>query len=148
MSKRIVSALLIASVATVLSAGDFSAQADKDRKALQAYFEKKFESRKGASTFFPYSTKEELDKNYKWGIKGADFTKGSYAYDKGGRSQYEDINEMPPYEDDVDAGKELYEKKFANGKTFSVCFPDPAIAGEYPKFDNKAKKSCNNYSSN
>jgi len=49
MNKKLIASLLIGSV-TLLSAGNFSAQADKDRKALQAYFEKKFASEKTAST--------------------------------------------------------------------------------------------------
>jgi len=137
MSKKIITSLLAISVASFVYAGGFNTQADKDRKALQEYMEKKFASVKNASTFFPYSTKEELEKNFKWGLKGADFNLGSYAYNKGGKAQYDEINEMPPYEDAIDEGKELYAKKFANGKSFKECFPEPAIAGEYPKFDNK-----------
>lgn len=140
MSRKIISSIALISVATFLSAGDFSAQADKDRKALQEFTEKKFSSLKNASTSFPYSTKDELEKNFKWGLKGDDFRLGSYAYNKGGKSQYDDMNDMPPYEDNVDAGKELYEKKFANGKSFKDCFPDPTIRGEYPKFDGKKKE--------
>jgi len=41
--------------------------------------------------------------------------------------------DMPPYEDDVDEGEELYN----NTKGIKQCFPDPTIAGEYPKFDTK-----------
>ncbi len=129
MKKKIIASLLIGSFA-LLSANDFNAQAEKDRKALLAYFEKKFADRKGANAFFPYSTKDELDKNYKWGIKGEEFRLGSYAYNKGGKAQYDEMNEMPPYEDAIDEGKELYEKE----KGIKECFPDPAIAGEYPKF--------------
>jgi len=132
MNKRLIASLLIGSV-TLLSAGNFSAQADKDRKALQAYFEKKFGSEKTASGYFPYSTKEELKNNYKWGIKGDEFALGSYAFNKNGKAQYEEMKDMPPYEDAIDAGKELYEKT----KGIKKCFPDPAIAGEYPKFDAK-----------
>jgi sulfur-oxidizing protein SoxA len=132
MKKTLIASLLIGSV-TLLSASEFSAQADKDRKALQAYFEKKFASEKTASTYFPYSTKDELSKNFKWGIKGDEFRLGSYAFNKTGRSQYEEIIEMPPYEDAIDAGKELYSKT----KGIKECFPDPAIAGDYPKFDAK-----------
>ncbi len=140
MKKRIVLSLLAVSITTILSASEFSKQADKDKKALQEYLEKKFASLKNATTYFPYTPKEELEKNYKWGIKGDDFRLGSYAYNKGGKEQYDEMNEMPPYEDAIDAGKELYEKKFKNGKSFKDCFPDPAIRGEYPKFDNKKKE--------
>jgi len=129
MNKKIIASLLVGSFA-LLSAGEFSAQADKDRKALQEYFEKKFADRKNASQYFPYSPKEELDKNFKWGIKGDEFRLGSYAFNKSGREQYEEIIEMPPYEDAIDEGKELYEST----KGIKKCFPDPAIAGDYPKF--------------
>jgi len=129
MKKKIVASLLLGSFALV-SASEFSAQADKDRKALQAYFEKKFADRKSASTFFPYSTEDELDNNFKWGIKGDEFRLGSYSFDKGGRTQHDEVMEMPPFEDNIDAGKELYEKTPGMKK----CFPDPAIAGDYPKF--------------
>jgi len=132
MKKKIVASLLVGSV-SFLMAGNFDAQAEKDRKALKTYIEAKFASKKDASKFFPYSRAEEFDKVYNWGVKGDDFRMGSYAYDKGGRAQYEEINEMPPYEDAIDAGKELYEKT----KGLKECFPDPAIAGEYPKFDDK-----------
>jgi len=132
MKKKIIASLLVGSV-SFLIAGNFNAQAEKDRNALKAYTEKKFADRKNASTYFPYSTKEELDKNYKWGIKGDDFRLGSYAFNIGGKAQYDEMNDMPPYEDAVDEGKELYEKT----KGLKKCFPDPAIAGEYPKFDAK-----------
>jgi len=138
--KKIVIASLVAGSALFLNAGDFDAQANKDRKALQEYFEKKFESIKNANIYFPYTPKEELEKNIIWGIKGDDFRLGSYAYNKNGKEQYEEMKEMPPYEDAIDAGKELYEKKFKNGKSFKDCFPDPAIKGEYPKFDNNKKE--------
>ncbi len=136
MNKKVIASMLISSFA-LLSAQSFNAQADKDQKALKEYLEKKFSSLKTAAQYFPYSTKEELEKNFKWGIKGADFALGSYAYNKGGKAQRDEMMEMPPFEDNIDAGKELYEKKFKNGKSFKDCFPDPAIRGEYPKFDNK-----------
>ena len=129
MNKKIIASLLIGSVA-MLSAGDFNAQAEKDRKALKAYMEKKFADRKNAGIYFPYSTKEELDKNFKWGVKGDEFRLGSYSYNIGGKAQYDEMNEMPPYEDAIDEGKELYNSE----KGIKECFPDPAIAGDYPKY--------------
>jgi len=133
MSKKIILSLVAISIVSVVNASEFSKQADKDRKAIQEYFEKKFASRKSASTFFPYSTKEELDKNFQWGLKGDDFRLGSYAFNKGGKAQHDEMMEMPPFEDNIDAGKELYEKT----KGLKECFPNPAIRGEYPKFDDK-----------
>ncbi len=131
--KTVASLLVLGTL--LLNASDFDAQAKKDRKALQEYFEKKFADRKNANIYFPYSTKKELDENFKWGIKGDDFRLGSYAFNKSGKAQYDEINEMPPYEDNIDEGKELYENtKFKNGKSFKSCFPNPAIAGDYPKY--------------
>ncbi len=122
---------------TVLSAGSFNAQAEKDRQALVKYMEKKFaDPEKSRAQFFPYATDEDVKTNLKKGVKFEDFRMGSYAFDKIGRGQYEEINEMPPYEDNIDAGEELYN----NTKGIKKCFPDPAIAGEYPKFDDKKGK--------
>ena len=129
-------ALLVIS-GSILSAGGFNTQAEKDRKALITYMEKKFSDPvKNKSTFFPYSTDKELKENYKAGIKRDEFQYGSYAYDKSGRAQFNDIEEMPPYEDAIDEGEALYNKS----KALKACFPDPTIAGMYPKFDEKSGK--------
>jgi len=119
---------------SVLAAGSFNQQAEKDRKALTDYTVKKFSNpEKNKAQFFPYATDEELKNGFIKGLKAEDFINGSYAYDKIGREQYEEIAEMPPYEDAIDEGEELYNKT----KGIKKCFPDPAIAGEYPKFDDK-----------
>ncbi len=121
--------------ASVAYAGSFNTQAEKDRQALVKYMEKKFSDPAKNKQFFPYATPEDF-KNLRKGVKFEEFRLGSYAYDKIGRAQYNDINEMPPYEDNIDAGEELYNKT----KGIKQCFPDPAIAGEYPKFDDKKGK--------
>ncbi len=138
MKKSIVRASVLMLVGSVfLVAGGYNAQAEKDRKALVQYMEKKFsDPAKNKAMFFPYATDEDINKHLKKGVKFEEFRLGSYAIDKGGRDQYEEIKEMPPYEDNIDAGEELY-KKYA---FFKKCFPDPAIAGEYPKFDDKSGK--------
>ena len=119
----------------ILNAENFNAQAEKDRIALIDYFEAKFDDPlKNRNTFFPYSTDYELNNSYVTGLKHQDFAKGNYAFNKDGKAQYEEIKEMPPYEDDIEAGEELYNKKFSNGKTFASCFPNTQIAGDYPKF--------------
>jgi sulfur-oxidizing protein SoxA len=135
MSAKIVKASALALIAvSVLAAGNFNAQAEKDRKALVEYMEKKFsDPAKNKAQYFPYSTDKELKENIKGGLKFEDFAMGSYAFNKQGKAQYDEIAEMPPYEDAIDAGEELY-----NGtKGIKECFPDPAIAGDYPKFDEK-----------
>jgi sulfur-oxidizing protein SoxA len=115
-----------------LNASSFNAQAEKDRLALKKYMESKFKnSYKNRYKFFPYSTKKELRK-YPRNIKGNDFSKGNYAYNMDGRSQYEEIAEMPPYEDHIDAGENIYNKVSGLKK----CFPNASnVVNNYPKFD-------------
>ncbi len=120
---------------TMINAGSFNTQAEKDRKALVSYFMKKFSNPAKNKTLFPYANSKDFE-NLMPVKKVEDFRLGSYAYNKEGRSQYDEINEMPPYEDNVDAGEELYNKT----KGIKQCFPDPTIAGEYPKFDQKKGK--------
>jgi len=132
---------LVAIAACTLNAADYTAQAEKDRKALIKYFEDKFaDPYANAGTFFPYSTEDELKNNIQGDLKWQDFGIGNYAFNKVGQASYEEIKEMPPYEVAIDAGAELYEKKFANGNSFAICFPDPTIGGDYPMFDETRKE--------
>ncbi|NPA50614.1 MAG: sulfur oxidation c-type cytochrome SoxA [Epsilonproteobacteria bacterium] len=132
-----ISAASIAAISFV-NAQSFDAQAKKDQEALIKYFLKKFKDPAKHPEFFPYTPKEELEKNFYKNLKFEDFRLGSYAYAKSSRAQYEEIVEMPPYEDAIDEGEELYKNyKFKDGKGFKDCFKDPAIRGEYPKFDTK-----------
>ena len=65
-----------------------------------------------------------------------DFADGVYSFDKNSRDSWEEIEEFPPYEINIEDGKVMWEKKFANGKGYANCFPDgPAIAGKYPHWD-------------
>ena len=111
----------------------YNEQAEKDRLELIKYFEAKFEDPlKNRYNFFPYSTDEELENSIAKGLKHEDFAKGNYAYNIDGQFQYEQIKEMPPYEDHVDAGEELWNTTFANGKSFATCFGEPEAAANYP----------------
>ena len=133
---------LVALTTCALNAGNFNAQAEKDRLALVKYFEAKFaDPEKNRNTFFPYSTDDELKNNIISGLKHEDFAIGNYAFSKNGKASYEEIKEFPPTEEWVEAGEELYNKKFANGKSFASCFSDPVAAGSmYPMFDEKRKE--------
>jgi sulfur-oxidizing protein SoxA len=87
-----------------------------DFKAFRAYFTKKF-------------PKVKLD----------DFVNGPYSMSEDMRKQWEDKEQFPPYDFAVDKGKELFEAKFKNGKSFSDCFPDgPGVRQNYPYFDVKS----------
>jgi sulfur-oxidizing protein SoxA len=59
-----------------------------------------------------------------------------YAIDAVARENWEAIEEFPPYEPAISNGEEMWNTPFANGKSYSDCFPNgPAIAGEYPYWD-------------
>lgn len=90
------------------------ASPDEDLKALQGFFEKKFPD-----------------------VKDGDFINGVYAIDEKSREQWEEMEEMPPYELAVDEGKELWAKKFGNGKTYADCFKQDLadIRVAYPYHD-------------
>lgn len=142
MLTRLLKASVFTSLAFFsLNAGEFDAQAQKDKKELVKYFEAKFQNPyENKNRFFPYSTDEELKDGYAKGLKHMDFGIGSYSYAKDAKQQYEAIKEFPPYEDKIEEGEELYTKKFANGKSLKTCFPNPAIVGEYPYFDTKTQE--------
>lgn len=132
---------LIALATTALNASSYNEQAEKDRIALVKYFEAKFEDPlKNKYTFFPYSTDDELENNIISGLKKDDFSQGNYAFSKNGRSTYEEMKDMPPFLDFIDEGEAIYNKKFANGKSFANCFPNPEVTGsKYPYFDEERK---------
>jgi len=127
--------VLLAVTAATLNAGQFNAQAEKDRIELTKYTVAKFdEPFKNKYTFFPHSGDEELQKWTK-NIPASDFKNGSYAYNATGKQTRDDLMEMPPFEENMEIGEELYNKHF------KTCFPDPTIAGDYPKFDEKSKST-------
>jgi sulfur-oxidizing protein SoxA len=135
--KIVKTSALVAIAACTLNAADFNVQAEKDRVALIDYMEAKFaDPLKNRYTFFPYSTDDELENNIEKGLKHQDFAIGNYAFSKQGKFSYDEINEMPPYEDLVDEGQEIYESNAALKK----CFPDVTIGGDYPYFDEEKKE--------
>jgi len=126
--------VLVALAASTLSAAAFNAQAEKDRKGLVDYTVAKFKNASANKyTFFPYSTDAELKKMRK-NVSHNDFKDGTYSYDLIGKVSRDDMMELPPFEEDVEKGEALYTKHFKK------CFPNPAITGEYPKFDEKSGK--------
>jgi len=71
-----------------------------------------------------------------------DLSNGLYNFNEDKLSQYRDIMEFPPYEVAIEEGKELFDKPFANGKTYADCLPNGGkeIAHLYPKFDKSTGK--------
>jgi sulfur-oxidizing protein SoxA len=67
-----------------------------------------------------------------------DFKDGAYALDASLKEQWQAIEEFPPYEPDIDAGKKIWETPFKNGKTYADCMGDvKAVRGKFPYYDAK-----------
>ena len=66
-----------------------------------------------------------------------DFANGVYSIDAASREQWEDIEEFAPYELNISNGEGLFNKPFANGKTYASCFDNGGIGirQNYPFFD-------------
>jgi L-cysteine S-thiosulfotransferase len=69
-----------------------------------------------------------------------DYINGIYALDIGSRAQWEEIEEFPPYEFDIEEGEVLFNTPFANGKGYADCFTNGGIAvrQNYPLWDDSA----------
>ena len=106
----------------VKTVGESEATAEATLKAIQAHYAKEIP-----------------------GVKGNDFVNGSLNFSKGSREYNEfmtrrmgdDFDPLPGYPEAVSAGKKLWEKPFANGKTFAECFPNGGkdAAVPYPNVD-------------
>ncbi len=90
------------------------ASPQEDLKEFRSYFYKKFP-----------------------GVKLQDYADGIYGISKERRTEWEAMEEFPPYEPGVDKGKQLFEK-YAMGK----CFKNGGVAirQNYPWFNNKTGK--------
>jgi len=131
-------ALTTALLGTVSFASDFNAEAEKDRLAMQKFFLQKFSDPLGKSaSYFPYVSKEEIKQNYIFPVKLEDFAEGVGAWHKPTKEQIAEMNEFPPYEIQVDEGEELWNKPFANGKSYKDCFGEAGVQNKYPMFDTK-----------
>lgn len=114
---------LLITVVTAVSivATPMIVQADPatDLKAFRDYFKKRFPN-----------------------VPFEEYANGVYAIDSASRTQWEAIEEFPPYELAVEEGEELFNKPFKNGKTYASCFRNGGIGvkGDYPKFDKDTGK--------
>ncbi len=66
-----------------------------------------------------------------------DFANGLYSIDENRREEWEQMEEFPQYEFDVDDGEELFHEPFANGKSYADCFPayESGVRQNYPHWD-------------
>jgi len=117
MIKSIATAALAVLIALPVAGN--SATTREDQKAFQEYFMKRFPDT-------PFD----------------DFNNGVYSIDAASREQWEDIEEFAPYELNISKGEELFNKPFANGKTYASCFENGGIGirQNYPYFDTVSGK--------
>lgn len=68
-----------------------------------------------------------------------DFKDGVYALNQDLRDQWLNNEEFPPYEEDIEAGEEMFNTPFANGKTYADCLKDGGVGTRqmYPYFDSE-----------
>lgn len=116
--KKLLTATLVFGLCSAFIA-PVQASPDSDLKAFRSYFEKRFPKT-------PFN----------------DFINGVYSIDPASRAQWEEIEEFPPYELDLETGKKLFNAPFANGKTYASCFENggEGIANRYPFFDKTSGK--------
>ncbi len=119
MKKLITIAVLSVSLLPVMAQAKEEAKTDPaaDREAFRGFFAKHLGS----------------------DIKLDELKNGVYALDADARSQWEEIEEFPPYEIETDKGEEIWNKKFKNGKSFASCFGKDVskIRAKYPYHDEK-----------
>src|SRR5690349_4187884 len=92
-----IAACLWCFLSTPTLAQDASARSERDR--LVAFFAERFPS-------------VPLD----------DYIYGALIGNPGGRRQYDEIMELPPFLGDLEGGQKSWETPFRNGRTFGVCF--------------------------
>lgn len=122
---RVSPALAFAAAALALSALGTAASADDkidpaaDAMAFQDFFR----------TRFPQ-------------VKFEDFVNGPYSMNGDMRKQWEEKEQFPPYEFALEAGKDMFETPFKNGKRYADCFANGGIGirQTYPYFDEKEGK--------
>ncbi len=113
--KKLFTSFALLAIAMSSFANVQAATPAEDTEALRGYFQKTLGSK--------------VDLN--------NLINGTYALNEDARSQWEEIEEFPPYEIDIDKGSELWEKKFKNGKSFASCFGEDisGLRAKYPYHD-------------
>ncbi len=112
---RVTMAVLMLTVCT----SPVLASPEKDRSALLAYFSERF-----------------VD------VPLQEYIHGSMMLSDDARMQYDSIMDFPPFQGDIDRGREIWETPFANGKTFARCFENGGhnVAGRYPYYDEETSR--------
>ena len=76
------------------------------------------------------------------GVPLENYVDGALMLSIDAKTQFDSIMEFPPFQGDVDRGRNLWETPFGNGKTFAGCFANGGrgIAGNYPYYDSDSDK--------
>lgn len=71
------------------------------------------------------------------GIPADEYVLGAFMFSQDARRHYEDIMSFPPFEVDIDRGRQLWETPFRDGRTYADCLPAGGrmLAGLYPRYD-------------
>lgn len=87
---------------------------EEDRAAFVAYYEARFPD-----------------------VPFAEYANGIYAIDEDARSQWQEIEEFPPYEFAIGTGATLWGQPLAGDQAYSDCFDRPVdeIRASYPRFE-------------
>ncbi len=93
----------------------------------------------------PNEEREQIAAFFKQRFPGValdDYVYGALIANPGGREQYDQIMEFPPFVGDIEQGKKIWETPFRNGKTFGDCFADGGrnVVGNYPYYDESRAK--------
>ena len=75
-------------------------------------------------------------------IKQGDYIYGALIYSRDSKAQYDSLMDFPPFENQIEKGRVIWEAPFRNGKSFASCFPNGGkmVAGNYPYFDEESGK--------
>jgi len=84
----------------------------------------------------------ELFKGKFPGLALDQYVNGALMLSPDSKAQYDSIMAFPPFQGEIDKGRSLWEKPFANGRTFSDCFPGGGrnVAGNFPYFEATSDK--------
>src|SRR6185436_8282109 len=90
----------------------------------------------------PHEEREQIAAFFKERFPGValdDYVYGALIANPGGREQYDQIMEFPPFVGDIEQGRKIWEAPFRNGRTFSDCFANGGrnVVGNYPYYDEK-----------
>jgi len=84
----------------------------------------------------------ELFKGKFPGLALDEYVNGALMLSPDAKAQFDSIMEFPPFQGEIEKGRMLWERPFANGRTFSGCFANGGrnVAGNFPYFDAASDK--------